>query len=75
MKVLLLQEGKDPDEYLKTHGYDAMKTLLEGAPSDLWFQIRTVEKKFDLVVPEEKVKFLQEIAGILAETSSSIEQN
>ena len=74
VKVLLLQEGKDPDEYLKTHGYDAMKTLLEGAPSDLWFQIRTVEKKFDLVVPEEKVKFLQEIAGILAETSSSIEQ-
>ncbi len=74
VKVLLLQEGKDPDEYLKTHGYDAMRTLLEEAPSDLWFQIRTAEKKFDLVLPEEKVKFLQEIAGILAQTSSSIEQ-
>ena len=74
VKVLLLQEGKDPDEYLKNHGYDAMRALLEGAPSDLWFQIRTVEKKFDLAIPEEKVKFLQEIAGILAETSSSIEQ-
>ena len=74
VKVLLLQEGKDPDEYLKTHGYEAMRELLEGAPSDLWFQIRTIERKFDLTIPEEKVKFLQEIAGVLAETSSSIEQ-
>ena len=74
VKVLLLQEGKDPDEYLKTHGYEAMRQLLEGAPSDLWFQIRTIEKKYDLSIPEEKVKFLQEIAGVLAETSSSIEQ-
>ncbi|MBE6022724.1 MAG: DNA primase [Cellulosilyticum sp.] len=74
VKVLLLQEGKDPDEYLKTHGYESMKNLLEGAPSDLWFQIRTIEKKYDLKIPEEKVKFLQEIAGLLADTSSSIEQ-
>lgn len=74
VKVLLLQEGKDPDEYLKTHGYEAMKALIEGAPSDIWFQIRMIEKKYDLNVPEEKVKFLQEIAGLLAETSSSIEQ-
>ena len=73
VKVLLLQEGKDPDEYLKTHGYEAMRTLLEGAPSDIWFQIRTIEKKYDLTISEEKVKFLQEIAGVLAETSSSIE--
>ena len=74
VKVLLLQEGKDPDEYLKTHGYDAMHQLLEDAPSDMWFQIRTIEKKYDLTLPEEKVKFLQEIASVLAETSSSIEQ-
>ena len=74
VKVLLLEEGKDPDEYLKTHGYEAMKTLLEGAPSDIWFQIRTIEKKYDLNSPEEKVKFLQEASVILAETRSSIEQ-
>ena len=74
VKVLLLKEGKDPDEYLKTHGYDAMKALLEGAPADIWFQIRTIEKKYQLDIPEEKVKFLQEAAMVLAETSSSIEQ-
>lgn len=74
VKVLLLQEGKDPDEYLKTHGSEAMKTLLEEAPPDIWFQIRTIEKKYQLDNPEEKVKFLQETSVVLAETSSSIEQ-
>ena len=74
IKVLLLQEGKDPDEYLKTHGYEAMKALLESAPSDIWFQIHTIEKQYDLSIPEEKVKFLQQSAGVLAEKSSSIEQ-
>ncbi len=74
VKVLLLEEGKDPDEYLNLHGYEAMKALLEGAPVDIWFQIRTIEQNYQLDVPEEKVKFLQEVSVILAETSSSIEQ-
>ena len=51
-----------------------MKTLLEEAPPDIWFQIRTIEKKYQLDNPEEKVKFLQETSVVLAETSSSIEQ-
>lgn len=74
VKVLLLQEGKDPDEYLKTHGYDAMKALLEGAPADVWFQVHQIEQKYTLEVPEEKVKFLQEVANLLAQLTSSIEQ-
>ena len=74
VKVLLLKEGKDPDEYLKTHGYEAMCALIDGADSDLWFQIKIIEKQYDLTIPEEKVKFLQEIAGVLADVNSSIEQ-
>ena len=74
VKVLQLKEGKDPDEFLKTHGYETMKQLIEEAPVDIWFQVLYIEKKYELSNPEEKVKFLQEIATILAESSSSIEQ-
>ena len=74
VKVLQLKEGKDPDEFLKAHGYEAMKKLVEEAPVDIWFQVLHVEKKYQLSNPEEKVKFLQEVATILAESSSSIEQ-
>lgn len=74
VRVLLLQEGKDPDEYLKAHGHEAMQLLLEGAPSDIWFQIRTIERQYSLEVSEERVKFLQDIAALLAEASSSIER-
>ena len=74
VKVLQLEEGKDPDEFLKTHGYEAMKKLLEEAPVDIWFQVLEIEKKHQLSQPEGKVKFLQEVAQVLAESSSSIEQ-
>lgn len=74
IRVLLLKEGKDPDEYLKTHGFDAMKALLEGAPSDIWFQVSQIEGKYELSDAEQKVKFLQETAMLLAQMSSSIEQ-
>lgn len=74
VKVLSLKEGKDPDEFLKTHGYDAMKELIESAPMDIWFQILYIEQNYNISIPEEKVKFLQEVAEVLAETRSSIEQ-
>ena len=74
VKVLQLKEGKDPDEYLKTHGYDAMRELLESAPTAIWFQVLYIEQKYDLTHAEEKVKFLQEVAQIIAESTSSIEQ-
>lgn len=75
IKVLQLKEGKDPDEYLKTHGHEAMKCLLEDAPSDIWFKVKHIEGQYNLSDAEQKVKFLQELAAMLAESSSSIEQS
>lgn len=75
VKVLTLKEGKDPDEYLKTHGYEAMKNLLEQAPSDIWFQVRQIEKEYTLTDAEQKIQFLQQVALLLSKTTSSIEQS
>lgn len=74
ISILSLKEGKDPDEYLKTHGYEGMKTLLEHASSDVWFQVHMIEQKYDLERSEEKIKFLQEVATLLGTLTSSIEQ-
>lgn len=74
MRVLSLQEGKDPDEYLKTHGYDGMKVLLKQANSDIWFQVRMIEQKYQLDRSEEKIRFLQEVAILLGKLESSVEQ-
>lgn len=74
VKVLQLKEGKDPDDYLKQYGKDKMIDLIEGSKSDIWFKIDHIELKYAIDVPEQKVKFLQEVAGMLSEVESSIEQ-
>lgn len=74
INVLSLKEGKDPDEYLKSHGYEGMEKLLEQASSDIWFQVHMIEQNYHLERAEEKIKFLQEVAVLLGTLTSSIEQ-
>lgn len=75
VKVLQLEDSKDPDEFLKKHGADEMRKLLEEAESHVWFRIKEIESQYHLDLPDERVKFLQEIAKLLRNLESSIEQN
>lgn len=74
IKVVQLKEGKDPDEFLKVHGKEEMLKEISEAPSDIWFRIKHIEKNYALSNPEQKIQFLQEVAILLAESTSSIEQ-
>lgn len=75
VKVLQLTSEKDPDDYLKNHSVEEMKYLLDTAQSDTWFKVTKLKEKYDLDYPEQKVKFLQEVAILIAELTSSIEQD
>ncbi|WP_069997537.1 DNA primase [Cellulosilyticum sp. I15G10I2] len=74
VRVLQLKSGKDPDEYLKKYGKEHLMELIKGAKADIWFEISRFELKYDLKIPEQKVMFLQEVAGRLSEIPSTIEQ-
>lgn len=75
VKVLQLEEGKDPDEYIKTHSKEQLKELLDHAKSEVWFRIFRIEKEYNLQVTEEKIKFLKEVSAIISDIESSIEQS
>ncbi|MEG0086659.1 MAG: DNA primase [Niameybacter sp.] len=75
VKVLQLEDSKDPDEFLKKHGKEEMQKLLEEAESHVWFRIKEIESQYHLELPDEKVKFLQELAKLLGNLESSIEQS
>lgn len=75
VRVLQLQGGKDPDEYLKQHTKEEVEALIKEAPSDIWFKVMYIEARHDLKNPEERVKFFQEVALMLSEAGSSIEQS
>ena len=74
VKVLQLKDAKDPDEFLKKFGADKFKLLLEGSANRVEYQLNAIRGKYDLNVDEERVKFLQESAGLISSLLSPVQQ-
>lgn len=75
VKVAVLPDGKDPDEYLKEFGADKLKELLEKAVPATDFKILSVKKKYDISLPAEKAKFVSEALEVLRGLSSEAEKD
>lgn len=74
IRIPSLQYGKDPDEIIKNVGVEKFGAMLEGAASDLEFNILEVRKKHNLATTQGKLDFLNEIVKLLADTTP-IEQD
>ena len=74
VKVLQLQDAKDPDEFLKKFGADKFKLLLEGSANRVEYQLNSIRRKYDIREDDQKVKFLQESADLISGLSSSVQR-
>ena len=73
-KVLLMPEGKDPDEYIRNNGPEKFKNLIDGALSLLDYKIRVKKNMYNQNTVEDRLELLNSIADILAEHDNSIER-
>jgi len=73
-KVLQINEGKDPDEYIKTKGPEMFQLLIDNAVSFIEYKISNIEKKYNLEDTVEKLEFIEQIAKILANIQSGVER-
>ena len=74
VKVLQIRDAKDPDEFLKKFGADKFKLLLEDSSNRVEYQLNAIARKYDLTVDDEKVKFLQESADLIATLGSAVQR-
>ena len=74
VKVLKMQDAKDPDEYLKKYGPDKFKLLLEESSNRVEYQLGAIAKKYDLRVDEQRVKFIQEAAELICTLGSAVQR-
>lgn len=74
VRVLLIPEGKDPDEYVRNNGREKFKNLIGGAISLLDYKIRLQTNMHNLDTIDDKLKLLNNIADILAAHENSIER-
>ena len=72
VKVLQMRDAKDPDEFLKKFGADKFKVLLEESSNRIEYQLQSIRRKYDLREDDQRVKYIQEAAGLLCTLSSAV---
>ena len=74
-RVVNLSPYKDPDEFIKAQGREAFEKRLDEAMNYFLFEVKVLEKQFDLSDPEGKTQFYREIAKKLLEFPEELERN
>lgn len=74
VRVLRMQNAKDPDEFIKAFGRDAFAKLLDQSENQVDYRLDQIRMKYDLNDDTQKVSFLQESARMLSTLPSAIER-
>lgn len=74
IRVLQMVGAKDPDEFIIKYGSARFLKLINEAISLLEFKVKILKQDLDLEVAGDKVKFLNEIAKLIAKIDNSIDQ-
>ena len=73
-KIISLEPYKDPDEFMKNLGKEAFQERIDHAENSFLFDIRMLEKEYNLSDPEDKTRFHREIARKLCDFSEEVER-
>ena len=75
VRVISVPDGKDPDEFIKKHGAERFKAVLDGAVNEIEYKLLTAVGDIDVNTSDGKVKYISRAAEILAESNDSIERD
>jgi len=73
-RVALLPEGKDPDDYIRSHGADAFGTLVDGATDMLDFVLRDTTDDASLG-PARKTAIARRAFGVIEAIDDAIKRS
>ena len=73
-KVINLTPYKDPDEFIKNEGTEKFKQRMEQAENSFFFELRMLQRDYNLNDPESKTAFHREIAKKLCGFSEEVER-
>jgi DNA primase len=65
VKVLLVSDGKDPDDFIRKNGKEAFLELVKDALPFADYKLYLLQKAYDLTTTDGSLRFLKEIAKVL----------
>ena len=73
-KVIDMQPYKDPDEFMKNMGAEAFQERIEQAQNSFFFELKILERDYNMEDPESKTAFHREIAKKLCGFEEEVER-
>ncbi len=74
LRILQMEGAKDPDEYIIKYGNARFNKLVEKALSVIEFKVKVLKKNLNLDNVNDKIKFLNEIAKLIAKVDNTMER-
>lgn len=74
IRVLQIERAKDPDEYVLKYGPERFQKCVDNAISLVEFKVKVLLKELNIENTNDKIKFLNEIAKILAKVTNQMER-
>lgn len=73
-KVINMQPYKDPDEFIKALGAEEYQKRIDEAENSFMFEVRMLERDYDLADPESKTKFFYAVARKILNFEEELER-
>ena len=73
-KVIDMQPYKDPDEFMKNMGPEAFQERIDQAQNSFFFELKILERDYNMDDPESKTAFHREIAKKLCGFEEEVER-
>lgn len=74
VRVLRVPDAKDPDEYIRKHGADKFRRVLEGSRSGFQYKLDGILSKYDIGDPEQKIRASDECCALISTYHSGVER-
>jgi DNA primase len=66
VRLLRMQDAKDPDEYINKFGADAFRLLVERSENHIVYRLGDIKRKYDMKTDDGRVGYLTEAAKLLS---------
>lgn len=74
VRILQMEGAKDPDEFVIKYGPERFEKQVEKAISLVEYKIKVLKNTLNIEHPNDKIKFLKEIAKVLSKIDNEIER-
>ena len=74
VRILQIEGAKDPDEFVIKYGPERFLKQVDNAISLVEYKVKVLKNTLDIEQTNDKIKFLKEIANVLAKIDNDIEK-